>query len=129
MVALWIVAIGGACGSLLRYVISEFVTRLSAGIFPWGTMSVNLIGSFAIGVVWQLVENGSLSPNARLFLISGFMGAFTTFSTFTLENVHLLQGSNYRLFLYNILVKNIIGICLVAMGMAVCRHSVSLFKA
>ncbi|MCB1194916.1 CrcB family protein [bacterium] len=59
MVALWIVAIGGACGSLLRYVISEFVTRLSAGIFPWGTMSVNLIGSFAIGVVWQLVENGS----------------------------------------------------------------------
>ena len=59
--------------------------------FPYGTLSVNLIGSFLIGVVYALVDRGNLSPETRLFLATGLLGGFTTFSAFSLDALNLLQ--------------------------------------
>lgn len=82
---------GGFAGSILRYIISMGVQNKFLSSFPYGTLSVNVIGSFLIGVVYALVERGNLSPEARIFLATGLLGGFTTFSAFSLDALNLLQ--------------------------------------
>jgi CrcB protein len=87
-----LVGIGGFAGSVLRYWLSLFVGQHVISAFPFGTFIVNVIGCFLIGLLVGLSDRGSLiSPDARLFLATGFCGGFTTFSTFSHESMALLK--------------------------------------
>ena len=86
------VAAGGALGSLARYLLSGQVGRLLGIGFPWGTLAVNILGSFVMGVLVELLAvRWSVSPELRAFLTVGILGGFTTFSAFSLEVVVLLE--------------------------------------
>jgi CrcB protein len=91
MTLIWI-ALGGAIGSVLRYTLGGAVQRFSAKGFPIGTLSVNVIGCLIIGILMQRLMNDQTHPAARAFLIVGFCGGFTTFSTFSSETVGLMLG-------------------------------------
>lgn len=89
------IAIGGALGALARYGLSGWIhARLGAG-FPWGTLGVNVLGSFLIGFGLSYLQHTALPPEAREFLAIGLLGAFTTFSTFTWETAALLQDGEW----------------------------------
>jgi fluoride exporter len=91
------VAAGGALGSVLRFLVGTwFVQRLGPG-FPWGTFTINVTGSFAIGIVLQLAQARiGLNPYARLFVATGVLGGYTTFSTFAYET-YLLSRDAFSL--------------------------------
>ncbi len=81
---------GGFVGAILRFLISGWVQRVSGSLFPYGTLSVNVIGSFAIGFLAMLFED-VIAPEWKAFAVTGFLGALTTFSTFSYETVIMLQ--------------------------------------
>ncbi len=90
----WI-ALGGAVGSVVRYLLGGAIQRAGGIGFPVGTLAVNVIGSFVIGALAQHYLNTQTSPAMRAALITGFCGGFTTFSAFGLETVGLLEGGEY----------------------------------
>ena len=90
-----LIAVGGAVGSLLRYLVGGAVQRTSESGFPIGTMFVNVSGCFLIGILLRQFMNMQLSPELRALLIVGFCGGFTTFSTFSAETVGLIEGGEY----------------------------------
>jgi CrcB protein len=90
-----LIAVGGAAGALLRYLVGGAVQRTSAGGFPIGTMFVNVSGCFLIGILLRQFMNMQLSPELRALLIVGFCGGFTTFSTFSAETLGLIEGGEY----------------------------------
>jgi fluoride exporter len=93
MKQLLLIALGGAGGALCRYGLVNLINQFNHGKFPMGTLTVNVIGSFLIGVVYVLIaERLSLHPDWRSILMVGFLGAFTTFSTFSLEVITLLEN-------------------------------------
>ncbi len=97
MTYLWI-AIGAGLGGVLRYWCSGMAVRLGADTFPWGTMFINVLGSSFIGFFAALTgPQGRLlvSPDARLFVMTGICGGFTTFSTFSLETLRLMQDRQW----------------------------------
>lgn len=98
---LW-VGFGGFIGSILRYSFSLF---LKSSLFPWNTLSVNIIGSFCIGLFWGWIAKHQSIPNHwSLFLITGFCGGFTTFSAFSIELLQQIQNQKFMLaFTYIIL--------------------------
>ncbi len=121
-----LLAAGGAIGSLMRYSLSGLTYNYINGIFPWGTLVVNLAGSFAIGFLWGIFEIENMSPEIRNFVFAGILGGFTTFSTFTLESFNLLRDGEIRLAISNILASNIAGIALVFAGFYVSRYIINL---
>jgi fluoride exporter len=98
-----LVFVGGGVGSALRYVVGKFLKTMSSG-FPWGTFSVNVIGSLLIGIFMGIaLKNSSFSENQTLLLITGFCGGFTTFSAFAYENqVFLKEGDLTNFFIYTL---------------------------
>ena len=90
-----LIALGGAVGSVFRYVVGGAVQRTSDSGFPLGTMFVNVSGCFLIGVLVRQFLNMQLSPELRALLIVGFCGGFTTFSTFSAETLGLVEGGEY----------------------------------
>lgn len=90
----WI-GLGGAVGSILRYVFGAFVQRSFGLPFPTGTLAVNVVGAFVMGVLAQHYMNMQTSPQMRAALMTGFCGGFTTFSAFSLETVGLIRGGEY----------------------------------
>ncbi len=92
---LLIIAAGGALGAVARYSLSGWVQGLLSTSFPLGTMVVNILGSFLLGFVFYLLEGLALSAETRSFLTIGFLGAFTTFSTFSYEALVLIQGGEW----------------------------------
>jgi len=87
--AILMVALGGAAGSVLRYLLGLWVTRAVGGGFPWGTLLINVAGSFIIG--WLATGARPDAVTMRLLLMVGFCGGFTTFSSFSLQTLELLQ--------------------------------------
>ena len=92
MIKLLVIGFGGFLGSILRYVVGKSVDGKISTSFPWGTLTVNVVGSFIIGFVYMLaMRKVGITENWRLFLGAGFCGGFTTFSAFAWENVSLLD--------------------------------------
>lgn len=90
-----LVAVGGAIGSVLRYYVGQWTLRLLGPAFPWGTLAVNVVGCFVIGVFAELIARKfNASMELRLLLITGFLGGFTTFSAFSLDAISLFEGGN-----------------------------------
>src|SRR5437762_636973 len=89
---LLLVLAGGALGSGARYLVSLWTLDRFGGAFPWGTLAVNIAGSFLIGLLATLAdEGGRIGPEGRVFLVAGVLGGFTTFSSFSLETVRLAE--------------------------------------
>ena len=88
---------GGAIGSLIRYFMGEFINQFqwlkaSDSNFPFSTLTINLVGSFLIGIFASLLSDELITENIKLFVITGMLGGFTTFSAFSLENLNLIIG-------------------------------------
>jgi len=91
-----IVGLGGFIGTTLRYLVSRYFQLHVVSVFPWGTFTVNIIGSFIIGILFGLSEKGDfLSTEWRLFLTVGICGGFTTYSTFSNDAFILLQNNEF----------------------------------
>ena len=116
-----LIALGGAVGAILRYWLSTLPYRYLDTDFPYGTLLVNLIGAFLIGVLWQLAAREVVSAEMRLLLITGLLGALTTFSTFALENMRLFDSGKAGLALTYLFVSNGAGILLAWLGAMLVR--------
>ena len=90
----WI-ALGGALGALARYGLGGWVQGGTAGTFPWGTLVVNVLGCFLLGFAFRMLQFSVLPPALRGAVTVGFLGAFTTFSTFSVEAVGLIQEERW----------------------------------
>lgn len=87
-----LVALGGAIGSVCRYLVGIWALRQFGPAFPWGTLTVNVVGSFAIGFMAELImRRFDMSTDLRLFIITGILGGFTTFSAFSLDVISLVE--------------------------------------
>jgi CrcB protein len=128
MVKILSLAAGGAVGTLLRYAVSGLSYRVSEGVFPWGTLAVNMIGSFVIGLLWGLFETEIISPDTRAFLFIGLLGGFTTFSTYTLESLNLFRDGEVKLAMLNIFGSNVLGIMLVIAGFTLSKIILNLYR-
>lgn len=92
MTNILLVAAGGAFGSVLRYLVGQWTLRLAGPAFPWGTLTVNIVGSFVIGLFAEMIgRRFGASPELRLLLVTGILGGFTTFSAFSLDAASLLE--------------------------------------
>jgi len=118
---LWL-AVAGAAGTLARYWLSGVVQLFTGTGFPWGTLAVNGLGCFVFGLVWTMAEERLvISGQVRLILLVGFMGAFTTFSTYMFETRQMLAASEGLLGLANFIVENVAGMLLLLLGIALGR--------
>lgn len=113
-----LVMIGGGLGAVSRYLITLLSSRLYGSSFPAGTLFVNLSGCFLIGVSFALAEyRNILSPSARLFIMTGFLGGLTTFSTYALESVNFARSGDSSVSVINFILNNFVGMALVIAGM------------
>jgi fluoride exporter len=109
--------IGGALGTLSRYSMSVFVYKVFGADFPYGTLAVNLTGCFLVGFLASITEDRFvLGSNIRVFLMIGFCGAFTTFSTFILETSNLIKDGEALRALLNVLLSVIVGFIIFRLG-------------
>ncbi len=119
---LLIIGLGGFIGSVARYVTVKLVDEKLNSIFPYGTLSVNVVGSFLLGVIYMLaLRKAGLTENGRLFLSVGFCGGFTTFSAFALENFNLFQQKFIGTSLLYISISVIAGLLALAAGVWMSR--------
>ena len=88
---LLLVALGGAVGSNVRFLVGTWGVALLGATFPWGTLAVNLTGSFAAGLLLGIADARGLGSGTRLLLVTGFLGGYTTFSAFSVETVRLAE--------------------------------------
>ena len=113
--------LGGAVGTALRYLVSEWALKVYEGALPLGTIMVNAIGSMLIGLAWGFTDDWNWSKEARLFVFVGLFGGFTTFSSYTLETLNLVRENEVRMAIGNVLISNILGIILVFAGFGMGR--------
>ncbi|CCH47567.1 Protein CrcB homolog [Pseudodesulfovibrio piezophilus C1TLV30] len=113
---------GGAAGTLSRYWLSGVAQKLAGGSFPAGTFAVNMLGCLFFGTVWGFFENRLLpGSEIRLLALTGFMGAFTTFSTYMFETAELVKLSQITTALFNVVGQSLVGLFLVLTGIALGR--------
>jgi len=117
------IAAGGALGALMRFWVSSGVYAMLGRGFPYGTLAVNVLGSFVMGFLYILfLERMSVSPEWRAALLIGFLGAFTTFSTFSIETLNLIEQADYAKAGLNMILS--VAACLFACwgGLILGRH-------
>jgi CrcB protein len=121
----WLILfVGGGIGATLRFAVALWVDQRAPMAFPWGTLAVNVVGCFAIGLLVAFADGHRiLTPGLRLFLVAGVLGGFTTFSTFGLETVQLLEDGLTTLALLNAFGSLVTALLAVMAGMAVGRIS------
>jgi len=116
MKQLILVFIGGGFGSALRYVIGKYLNNTEG--FPWGTFTVNILGSLLIGIILGFAaKNNTLSQNETLLLATGFCGGFTTFSAFAYENQAFLKSGDFTSFAMYTIASFVIGFLAVFLGL------------
>jgi CrcB protein len=119
---IWFVALGSAAGGSARYVLTIWIQRLTSGSFPAATLPINVTGSFALGILARgVVAAPSWSPEVRLALTTGFCGGCTTFSTFSLETVSLIESGQWRQATLHVVVSALAGILAMFAGVLVAR--------
>ncbi len=119
---LLLLALAGAIGTLARYGLGGLVQSHAGKIFPWGTVAVNLLGCLLFGIVWASLEGRwPASDQTRTIILVGFMGAFTTFSTFIFETDGLLRGAEWWLALGYFCIHNVGGLAALRAGLEVGR--------
>jgi CrcB protein len=107
---LLLVALGGSIGAIFRYLISIFMIQVFGSSFPFGTLLVNVIGSFFMGVIYALGQMSHISPELKALIGVGLLGALTTFSTFSNETLLLLQAGNWLKAILNVVLN--LSLCL-----------------
>ncbi len=106
-----IVTIGAAVGGAARYWVTNVVYKFLPSTLPYGTLAVNIVGSFIIGfVMFYLDKNELISPQMRILLTTGFCGSLTTFSTFSFETINLMRDSEFLLAGTNIILNVVLSI-------------------
>ena len=111
------VGCGGFLGAISRYIISIYTSKQFLFKIPLGTLIVNVLGGFLIGLIMELtIKNNFISPQLKLFLTTGIMGGLTTFSTFSYETIVLLKEGNILLAILNILLNLILSLLGVVLG-------------
>ena len=114
------VAAGGALGAVLRYVLSGWAQELGGTRFPWGTLAVNVIGSFALGLLMAtLLDHATTSPATRSFWTIGVLGAFTTFSTFSYETLALVSVGDWTAGAANVAANLGLGLAAAFLGLRI----------
>ncbi|MER3420274.1 MAG: fluoride efflux transporter CrcB [Chloroflexota bacterium] len=117
-----LVLLGGGLGSLARYLTGLWLADRLGAAFPWGTLAVNVLGSFLIGLIATLAdERGGIGPQARLLLVTGVLGGFTTFSAFSLETWRLLEQNEVGRAALNVLATLLLSFTAVVLGVAAGR--------
>jgi CrcB protein len=119
---LFIIGLGGFIGSIARYVTAKLVDERLNSLFPYGTLMVNVVGSFLLGLIYMLaLRKAGLTENGRLFLGVGFCGGFTTFSAFALENFNLLQQKFLGISVLYVAISVVAGLLALAAGIWISR--------
>jgi fluoride exporter len=119
---LFVISIGAIFGANARWVISRFAARIISPVFPYGTLFINVAGSFVVGffMIWSS-ERVLLDPRWRLLVVVGFCGAFTTFSSFAFETMAYFQQGQWIMMLTNFVSNNLLCLGAALAGMAVAR--------
>jgi len=117
-----VIGMGGALGANARYLVANWAAQRLGTVFPYGTFIINVSGSFALGFFLAFLQERILiPPHYRLFFAVGFLGAYTTFSTFTYESLRLFQDGSTFLGLANILGSTVVGLLAVVLGFVLGR--------
>lgn len=116
------ISLGAILGANARYLVGQWAAVQFGVTFPYGTLLVNVIGCFVIGLFYELGETRILiTPELRLFVAVGFLGAFTTFSSFGNESINLLRSGDLLMGVVNIVGSNLLGLLAVVAGIALAR--------
>lgn len=116
-----LIGLGSFLGGISRYLITVYINNRYLPHFPFGTMAVNVIGCFLIGIVYGLTEKGNINNEWRLFLATGILGGFTTFSSFSHETVTLLRNEEYLYAFANIGISILLGLAATLAGIFVIK--------
>jgi fluoride exporter len=116
------VSLGAIVGANARYVLSRYAAKVLGPVFPYGTLLINVVGSFIVGwfMIWT-TERVLVDPRWRLLVIVGFCGGFTTFSSYAFESVAYFEQGQWALMATNILTNNVLSLVAVLAGMALAR--------
>jgi CrcB protein len=117
-----IVALGAIAGANLRYVLSRLTAKLMGPVFPYGTLMINVAGSFMVGwfMIWT-TERVLVDPRWRLLIVIGFCGGFTTFSSYAFETMAYFEQGQWGLMATNIVANNVLSLMAALAGMALAR--------
>jgi CrcB protein len=118
---LWLM-FAGALGTVARFGVSTLTQKIFSHPFPWGTLAVNMIGCLLFGLIWSRTESQLIiSGEIRFIVLVGFMGAFTTFSTFAFESAQMIRNEQWGYALANFTVQNVLGVFLIMLGLKLGR--------
>ncbi|MEP6615815.1 MAG: fluoride efflux transporter CrcB [Ginsengibacter sp.] len=112
---------GSFIGGILRYSLSQFIQGKTNSAFPYGTLCVNIAGCFLIGIVFGICERGNINFEWRLFLATGILGGFTTFSAFSYESVALMRGGEFLSAFAYVAISVFIGLLATFTGMSIIK--------
>lgn len=121
MKILFVIGIGSFIGGILRYILSQYIQTAYLTNFPYGTWAVNILGCFLIGLVFGLTGKIHLTQEWRLFLTTGLIGGFTTFSSFSYEAIVLLRDGLFWTAIVYILISIVIGLFATFAGMSIIK--------
>lgn len=116
------VGLGSFIGGISRYLVSVFIQNKFLSTFPYGTLAVNIIGCFLIGIIYGFSERGNMNAEWRIFLATGIMGGFTTFSSFSNETVSMLRDAQYLQAFSYIFFSVIIGLAVTFAGISLIKY-------
>lgn len=116
------IGFGSFLGGISRYLLTIFVQNKFLSVFPYGTLAVNIIGCFLIGIVYGLSARGNINIEWRLFLATGFLGGFTTFSSFSNDTVSLLRDAQYWQAFSYVALSVIVGLVATFVGISLIKY-------